>query len=98
MKVRKLDYHQLIKQFDKYEENFAQNVQDPYLVEFFNGFEDSIKISNFSTEQLLEVRTRLERLMKMFADKKLELKNQSSEALATRDKLQRYITNSHIGK
>jgi len=98
MSNKKLKYEDLILSFDQYEERFARDLDDKFLVGFFDNFEDMLKASKFSNEELQKIKDRLERMMAMFADKKEELKGKSVDILERQDQLNRYITNSNVKK
>lgn len=98
MSKKILKYDDLIASFDKYEEIFARDVEDKFLIGFFNNFEDDIIASNFSNDELLHIQARLGKMMAMYADKKEELKSQSVEIIERQDQLYKYITNSNLKK
>jgi hypothetical protein len=98
MSNKKFKYEELIASFDHYEEKFAHDLDDKFLIGFFDNFEDKLKASKFSDEELLKIKARLEKMMAMFADKKEELRGKSVDILERQDQLNRYVTNSNLKK
>jgi hypothetical protein len=98
MNKEKLKYEDFISSFDEYEKRFSTNVNDMFLREFFDNFENKIQKSNLSPEQLMEIKNKLGKLLQIFANKKQLLQNESIDILERQDQLNRYITNSNFKK
>lgn len=90
------DFKNAINEIDLFEKKFKTNSQDESLVAYLQETFNAIKKRNFNQEELKEIQARLILFRQMFADKKQQLKEQSSNLLKTQDQIKRYITNSNI--
>ena len=94
----KISWEEIIAQFDKFEEKFAKDSGDVSLPEFFQNFGKTIANGEFNDEQLKKIRDRLQKLRDLFAQKKNEIKEISTEALARHDQVSRYLKNANYKK
>lgn len=97
-KNKKMKWEQFISRFDVYEEKFSKDVNDPFVMNFYNDFEEILKASDFTPYQLTEIKARMEQLQDLFTKKKAEIGRKSSKDLARHSQIKQYITNSHITK
>jgi len=93
-----ITWEEAIAKFDEFEEKFSSDYKDESLLTFFEDFSETVLNSGFSKDQLMEVRDRMKKLQDIFADKKTELKELSTQAIDRSENVSQYIKNANYKK
>ena len=97
-KNKKMEWGEFITRFDTYEQKFEQDATDPFVMNFYNDFEEIVKDSGFTPYQLSEIKARMEQLESLFTKKKAAIGRNSSNDLSRYDQIKQYINNNNIVK
>ncbi len=91
----KIKMEELLKSFDKFEQEFAINPSDQNLLSFFDGLAEKVINGGLSKEQMQVVVDRINNLREVFTHKKEELSQASVELLDKQQHISQYIKNYH---
>lgn len=91
----KIKMEELLKSFDKFEQEVAINPSDGNLLLFFDGLAEKVINNELSKEQMQAVVDRINNLRELFAHKKEELNKASVELLNKQQHISQYIKNYH---
>ncbi len=92
----KLSWEEFIIKYDSFAKDASENLETPELIEFFTNLDIIIKNSHYTEDQLQEIQTRIRLLRNNFAKKKQELLIRKKNLTNNKNKISRYITNSHL--
>ena len=98
MNKKKIKWEEMIVKFEEFKKNFIKNPLDESLTHFFKDFREMIENNEFSKEELLESRDRIQDLQNLFRENQDELNKKVTEAFDRKKNVSRYVKNSNLKK